>query len=231
MAVCNRYRDIVPLRRMANGDRILSSPMATRPQRRRDLREYRKQVAALKRAGLVSASVDARKVKPTAALTRAINRYDDVLSGKASAVKVKPSTARAYRKIGHETAGGNRVIIGHLLGERARIDERLPPTAPEAVKTYHPKKGIERVHLPVGPDQVEQYLAENPDVIESMKKGRQRWGFTIGGYPSIRTFPSLEMSVEYVRYYKPRPGFRPSNLVIYRVRSDNEWQKKVRSKK
>lgn len=193
-----------------------------------DLRKFRSQVAALKRAGLIDPKTDARKAKPTPALSRAISRYDDVLSGKATAVKVKPSTARRYRKAGWETARGNRVIQGHLAGQKVRIDESLPPGAPESIKIVNPISGIERVMLPVGPDETAQFLQDNPEIVESLKTGRQRWGFTVDGYPSITTFPSLERLLDYVRHYKPRAGFRPSNLVIYRVRNEKSWQKKVR---
>lgn len=94
--------------------------MAHRPIRvkgRGDLtiREYRSAVAALKRAGLVSAKIDARSHEPTRYMREQIARFSAVLDDAAIAVKVPRSKAREFAGIGD--VKNDRVI---LVGSKAR---------------------------------------------------------------------------------------------------------------
>lgn len=73
-------------------------------------REFRREVATLKRSGLLGPEVDVRRAKPTSALSRTINELYDVVVGKAKAKKVSPKAAKKLREQGFTVRRG-RVVL------------------------------------------------------------------------------------------------------------------------
>src|SRR6185369_9469977 len=97
--------------------------MASNPE---SLRKFRHDIATLKRKGLLS-GVDARSAKPTPKLNRILDKYDPVLAGKASAVRLSKSGLKEYQDLGkpYEIARPKglpqRVIVPHEPGERVTV--------------------------------------------------------------------------------------------------------------
>lgn len=89
-----------------------SSPKS---QRAKEIKAVRK----LRDAGLISKRVNVRK-KPTSAVKSALRKFADVVSGKASVIKVPPKVAKGLK--GSVRTKGNLVIIEKQKGERLRYD-------------------------------------------------------------------------------------------------------------
>lgn len=209
-------------------------------KRKIDLREYRSKVAALKRAGLLT-GVDARTVKPTSALTKKLNKYDDVISGKITPVKVSASKAREYKDVGYEVTKDNRVLMPHSAGQTAR---RVKGGNIEIVT----QQGIRRIQLPIKYHDLEQYLTDainDSARIDAMKRKRELFSFTYWGYQSV-AYPDAESMLEELLAYKSiqhaiaetgsagamdqRKAYK--NLEIFITPSRSEWNaQKERAKK
>lgn len=130
-----------------------------------DLKSFRHSIAVLKRAGLVSRELDARSVKPNARLRKLVDKYDDVLSGKAEAIKLPPSRTRKFEKLDYEVAKPRglpqRVIVPKSAGEKITIKN-----GEISVSRKVGKKRITRKIVPVEYHNLEQYLddvSEEPD--------------------------------------------------------------------
>ena len=74
--------------------------MSTRKLNALQLKKFRSDVAKLKAKGLVSKRVDARKQKPTRYMISQVNKFSDVLEGKAKVAHTpKRSEAKAFADI------------------------------------------------------------------------------------------------------------------------------------
>lgn len=72
-------------------------PSKSGKRRQSSLQKFRSEVAALKRAGLVSSKVDARTQRATPYMLKQVEKYRDVIDGKAKAVKTpKRADARTF---------------------------------------------------------------------------------------------------------------------------------------
>ena len=82
-------------------------------------RAFRGAVAALKRVGLVSKKVDARKVQPTSKpLKEKVARFEKVLEGKERAFRVTDKAAREALKQQGYTIAGDRVVLANTMAYR-----------------------------------------------------------------------------------------------------------------
>jgi hypothetical protein len=79
---------------------------------REELKQFRRDVAILKKKGLLSKEYDARSVKPTRYLKGVLKEFSDVLSGKATPVKVSKQNQKKYKAQGRRIKNG-RVIVPH----------------------------------------------------------------------------------------------------------------------
>ncbi|MDE2101029.1 MAG: hypothetical protein KGL39_27530 [Patescibacteria group bacterium] len=85
---------------------------------RQELKEFRHDVAILKRKGLIDKQIyDARSVKPTKYLKSQIKKFADVIAGKATPVKVNKAKAKDYARQGYTVKNG-RVVVPHLENEK-----------------------------------------------------------------------------------------------------------------
>jgi hypothetical protein len=82
------------------------------------LRAFRSDVAALKKAGLISSRVDARKQQPTRHMKAQLKRFANVLDGTAKAVRVPRAKAREYADI--KDVKFDRVIMRIAPGDDVR---------------------------------------------------------------------------------------------------------------
>jgi len=152
--------------------------MAQKPE----TRKFRHAVSVLKKQGLIPASIDARSAIPSKtvrgkSLSTLVRKYDDVLSGKQTALTVPPSKLKAYRKAGFSTTQNSKILVPHSATEKARLNR----AGEVSIKS---KAGIERVQIPVPYHRLSQYLkdiARDHKRIDAMKRKNEYFGFRFFG--------------------------------------------------
>lgn len=184
----------------------------------------------------MSQKVDARSAYPKwksdgKSLKSIINKYDDVLSGKVTAVKVDEKTLKKFKAVGYETSRG-RVLVPHDQGETAKkvAGGRI------VIKN---KSGLERIQIPVEFHNLGQWFADikkNKRLIDSMLSNGEVFGFRYFGYNSAFTYRNIELIVEDIEKYEstiaalPGTGRRKKrgdglykNIEIIRISKGVHW--------
>lgn len=170
-------------------------------------RDFRRAVSVLKKQGLLPAKIsarkklDARSVTPNTKikgkkLSTIVEKYDDVVSGKATAVSVPPATLKKFRKVGFETAN-KKVIVPHAANEVARFRG-----GEIRIKN---KSGIERVEIPVEFHNLHQYLTDikkNAKLINKMKHRNEYFGIRFFGGQRANFYSSIEQLIEDLGRYQ-----------------------------
>jgi hypothetical protein len=182
-----------------------------------ELRQFRTKVSKLKKQGLVPSSLDARSVQPTTKsagkkLSTLVSKFDDVTSGKATAIRVKPAQLKALRKAGFETAKG-RVIVPHSATETAKLK-----TGQVAITS---KTGMERVVLPVEYHNLNQYVKDaksNAVLIDRMKKNNEYFGIRLYGGQRANFYSNIQALLDDLAKYESiaTPGTRSDQSEIYK---------------
>jgi hypothetical protein len=94
-----------------------------------DIKSVRKDVAALKKAGIVSKRVDVRRYQPTRYMLNKIKQNADILKGEAIAVKAAPEIRKKYREAGtFETRGATIIVPKDRANQTAKISRGLVET-------------------------------------------------------------------------------------------------------
>jgi hypothetical protein len=168
------------------------------------LREFRKAVSKLKKQGLVSKRLNVRKATPDkkvnggrVKLSTLVKKFDDVISGKATAIKATKSLS-TYRKLGFETAKG-RVIVPHTATEQVGIT----PTG--EIFTRQKGTGIRKIEVPVEYHKLDQYLVDilaNAEKLNKRLDENEYFGFTYFGHRSTELYSNIEMLIAKIREYK-----------------------------
>ena len=172
-----------------------------------DLKDFRRSVAVLKKQGLISGrtqsgqKVDARSALPSwkvkgKRLDTLVKKYDDIISGKATALKIPPKTLKQFRKTGFETVQG-RLLVPHTSREIVKFSK--------GQVNIKDKSGIERVQLPVEFHNLTQYLTDlekNSKLIDSMKKGNEYFGIRFHGGQRAHFYSSIKQVVADLRHYE-----------------------------
>lgn len=166
------------------------------------LKSFRSAVALLKKQGLLRGRVDARSVTPETKIGRfhastIVNRYDAIVSGKATAIKVPKKTLRAFsRKPGYGTANG-RLIVPHAATEKVkRQGENF------AVRSAN---GSERVKIPVPFKNLRQYLRDmrkNETEINRMKRDNEYFGIRLFGNHRANFYGDIDMLIDDLEKYE-----------------------------
>jgi hypothetical protein len=206
--------------------------MAQKPN---ELRIFRSNIATLKRKGLIS-GVDARSAVPTRKLNQAIAKFEGVLSGKATAVKLDKQGLADYKKLGKafEVASPKglprRVIIPHEAGEKVSVSHGK-------VKISN-KTGIQRTIVPVPYRNLEQYFKQLEKTSPKLKPG-EYYAHRFFGNRSIKVYRSIEALLDDLRHYESIFDAMESgdtdtqyemyqNLEIIRITAPAEWKKAPR---
>jgi len=162
-----------------------------------DLKKFRHDIATLKKRGLIS-GVDARSATPTRKLKAAIERYDAVLSGKASAVRLNRKGLAEYKALGkpYEIAKPKglppRVIVPHDANERVTVTHGK-------VRVSNPA-GIHRTILPTRFEDLEDYLMQLKR--KKVPLGKDEFlAFRFFGNRSHKFFRSIDALVDYLSHY------------------------------
>ncbi len=161
------------------------------------LKPFHKQLTALKDAGVLPENFDVRNAKPTKANLKKVHDFADVISGRASALKLsKPSWRKHYRDQGHVVKDGF-AIIENLPGQTTSVDDR-------GLKTTRFAGRYETTELPLGDMKLEKFLHElefNKEW-EKLKRPGERWAFRFYGNNSRRVFTNLPQMVDYLSQYE-----------------------------
>jgi hypothetical protein len=164
------------------------------------VQKFRSDIATLKRKGLIS-GVDARSVKPTKHLKSLVNKYEAVISGKATAVKLSHAETRSRSKAGDMVARPRglpaRVIVPHDATERVVVSHGH-------AKIVNPS-GIERVQIPIAFDNLEDYLqsiARKHQTLNRMKANNEYFAFQFYGHRSHSMYTSIDLMIEDLLHYE-----------------------------
>lgn len=167
---------------------------------RTPLQQFRSKLAKLKKQGLVT-NVDARSAYPAQRvngvyLKNVVAKYDDVTSGKVTAVKVKPTELKKYKKAGFDTARG-RVLFPHAANVKVRnIGGKITAVNP---------RGLQTITLPIKYNDLEQWLEDNRKVskkIDTMKQRHEYFAFTLNGNGSRGIFQNANSMLRELQSYK-----------------------------
>lgn len=188
-----------------------------------DLRSFRHGVSVLKKQGLLPSKLsprkklDARKALPNwkikgKRLDTLVRKYDDVVTGKASAVSVPPSTLKSLRKSGFETAQG-KVLVPHSKQETARFTG-----GNIRIKN---KNGIERVQIPIEFHNLRQYLEDlkkNTTLIDRMKRRDEYFGIRFFGGQRANFYRNIDALISDLERYEDfmRRSSKAKQAEIYR---------------
>src|SRR5277367_4910094 len=182
-----------------------------------ELRQFRTKVSRLKKQGLIPSSIDARSATPTTKssgknLSTTVRKFDDITSGKATAIKVTPGQLKALRKAGFESAKG-RVIVPHSATETAKLRA--------GQVSIQNKSGMERVVLPVEYHNLRQYVRDaksNSDVINRMKKNNEYFGIRLYGGQRANFYSDIDTLLDDLDKYEAitTPGTRSDQEEVYR---------------
>jgi hypothetical protein len=152
----------------------------------KDIREIRSQVAALKRAGIVSKNIDARSYQPTKYMLNKIKRNRDILEGQSIAIKAPKNVREKYKDAGtFETRGSSIIVPKEKADQRGRIKKGL-------VETRGKLKNGEwrKVILPFKASDMQQIaerLMTDPS-LDGLKDPLELWGASIFGHPLASGF-------------------------------------------
>lgn len=190
-------------------------------------RDYRRSIAILKRAGLISKKTDARKAKPTRHYKKKIKEYQSVIKGKAVSRKAPKSIRDKVKTSATFKVAGTRIIVPIQTGE----------------KVYVSKKGIKKV-LDVGGAKITtrpQLLAAK-DIPSWIKRERERlyaeekrlgaeqfYSFQIFGNNSYTAFPNADSLLFYMNKYLTKVDEVESslleNIAVVRIEREQDFQK------
>lgn len=167
-------------------------------QKKINLKKFRSDIAILKRKGLLS-GVDARSAVPDRRLTSALKKYDDVLAGTASAVKLSKQGIDEYKAMGKPYVIAapkglpRRVIIKHEPGRRVTVSHGK-------VSIENPA-GVRRTIIPVKYHNLPQYFAGLRKNGTTLKDG-EYYAFRFFGNRSHKVFRSMDALVNSLEHYE-----------------------------
>jgi hypothetical protein len=160
-----------------------------------DLQKFRSAVAKLKKQGILK-NVDARKAQPFwirggKPLKETVAKFDEVVSDKASAVKLTPSKTREYQKAGYETrkipTGERVVMVPKLATDKVSVTKEGEVKLTSKQKITHIKKAVEYRNL----GQWLQKMKENTLRLNAMKRKNEFFGYKVFGHNSYALYRNI----------------------------------------
>jgi len=163
------------------------------PRRRKEtIREFRRKIAKLKREGILSSKVDARKAKPSKHYKKIISRYRGILEDRQKTVKVTKKQAEVARESGLNVKG-NRVVIDRVPGARVIKNKKDP----FGYRIKFPNRVQEISFPPPKGETLEEYFNK----LRKHAPKRGRIGFTINGHQSRASFSTIEQAEAFFLKY------------------------------
>lgn len=200
-----------------------------------DLRGFRSQISKLKKAGLLSKSVDARSVKPTPYLRSQVLKYKNVLNGNQTTVKVSKPQAKAAKQM-KRPVKGDRVIVDRIPGQRIRRSKADP-------MGFHRElpNGVIEIEYPgIASEHVHQYLQQIEGVLRrKYPQKHYRLGFRFFGNASHQVFSDMaQIRAKFRQYMREQLPKNPDewtpNITVYLIPNEREaakWRNLRRKKK
>lgn len=190
---------------MATSGRKLTDAAKARQARSKALdKAYRSNAAKLKRLGVLTSKVNAR-AKITRGTRTKINKFRDVLEGRAIPVRASREVRASYAEKGILDVRGPFVIAPkEFANQRARISRGM-------IQMRRPLKNgqEEYVILPWKSndlyDLIER-MRENPDEIDELKEPDEFFSFRLYGHNSADAFPDVEEMRTHLEHYMSRLG-------------------------
>ena len=174
------------------------------------LREFRSNVAQLKKLGLVSKRTDARKQKATRYMRDVVRSFADVLKGEAQVFSVPKSEAAVYSGAGHRTKNigkSHKVVVPAPKGATVRRSKPANGAPQYVTQVPNPKggKGYSVTHTVFPANTLRQKLAAHINRLPPLKKG-EYYAFRYRGYMSLQYFSGPDARrhmLEYLERYIP----------------------------
>lgn len=158
-----------------------------------DVREFRKELSALKKAGIAYRRVDIRKQRPTRYAISKIKKFKGVAVGTEMAVPAKKLSVHRQREL--VETGRAKIIDGFVIRPKTAAKQRMD-VYKDHIRTI--------TELPYGEEQI-IYLRQdffdfnefldwadaNSDKLEQLKGKNDQFGFQIFGHNSAIGFPFM----------------------------------------
>lgn len=186
-----------------------------RAREREYVKQFRHEIALLKKQGLVSKDFDARSITPNPALEAARTRFADIIAGKSAARHVKSrSFLDTLRKAGAKIAGGNRVILPkeqYVRGEKI-------------VDRSGQKRGQRKARLRL-PVTGQQAWADN--LFAGLKQG-QYVTFDVAGNPVKFLFSSPKAFLDWINRYTDNNAQLENFIEVYEIEDEQKYRESVK---
>ena len=164
----------------------------------KDIRAVRSEVAALKKAGIISSRIDARSYQPSAYMLKKIAANRDILEGRAVAVKTPKKIRQKYIEKGmFEERGGALIVPKDRADQRVKIQRGLvavsrPLAMGEEQRLILPFKATDMEGVAEG-------LRLDP-TLGGMKKPDELFGFRLFGHNMATIgFPDADELADYIQ--------------------------------
>lgn len=197
------------------------------------IREFRHKVALLKKAGLLTLpkGLDARSIQPQGKtgkrVQKLIDKFDDVISNKATPVTVSPSEAKRWKKAG-KIVVDNKVIVPHAATERVRKERG-------EIIIESTRAGISRIQIPVPFSNLDKFLRDiqtNAKTINAMKRRNEYFGFRFFGNNSSQIYTNVQALIDDLAAYQSVMAANTrakqqqiyQNLEIVRIGTPDDWE-------
>lgn len=185
-----------------------------RPLDTSQLRAFRKDVAALKRSGILgdlkpsTSTVLPSTLYQGKPLKTWVKVYDSATPSGGSTSKVvslPKKQAETYKKLDYisdvsrKTKTTAHVLVPTIPGTKVKVDKE------GKIHVTETSTGITVVHLPVKYHNLEQYVEDvlkNAREINRMKRSNERFGFQFFGSNSRRIFPDIQELMDYLTGYR-----------------------------
>ncbi len=186
------------------------------------LKEFRHEVALLKRAKLIK-NVDARSVKNTGSqgkyLHSIIKKFGNVISGQAASVKVKTKSRQRELKEQGYTIRNGRAIIPKQENEKVSITN-------QGIKftTIHPSGRITRINLHFNPKDIQDWKNKINKI--KLKNGEQI-ALQFNGHNFYQTYSTPEQLIERFEIYEDDPEKMDeiiTSMAIFKIDRNADWE-------
>jgi len=166
--------------------------------------QVRHAISVLKKAGIVDVK-NVRDAKPqwvrkagprggTYTLAELVDKYDDLISGKQTPIKLPESETKLLKKRGYEVTKGGKVLYPHAATETVKVTHGKPDVQHMA--------GISRIQLEVDYHNIPQYLKDlkkqAPKINKQLKRGAQLAFHYHGGHSM--TFRTMQQLLDYLEH-------------------------------
>lgn len=163
--------------------------------------KYRHEAAQLKKAGILSERVNARKNITKATRTK-INKFRDVLEGKTTVVRARPDIRKKYEGV-LESRGPFLTVPKEHAKEKAKISRGLVEISRPKGPAASPSGRETEVILPFKLTDMQalvERLKTDP-TLDGLKRSNELFAFKLDGWASKQPFVSAEEMGNYIEIY------------------------------